>query len=189
MQLLAAAFVGAALVAPAPAPLHHSRSLGTPNHGRLVDGVKLPPEGEVFSTWDPVLKAAPNRPWRRWATDRTVDRVVTVLTEYRTDHPDAPRVLVGDLSRPNGGIFDNRYGGLGHFSHQNGLDADVYYPRKDRLERAARVPAQVDQVAGQDLVDRFVAAGAKYVFVGPRLHLTGPRKVVQKLAHHDDHLH
>ena len=28
------------------------------------------------------------------------------------------------------------YGGLGHGSHQNGLDADIYYPRRDGTERA-----------------------------------------------------
>jgi hypothetical protein len=38
-------------------------------------------------------------------------------------------------------------------------------------------------------VDRFVAAGAEKVFVGPRLGLRGPRRVVQPLAYHDDHLH
>ena len=33
---------------------------------------------------------------------------------YRDAHPDAPRVLVGDLSRRHGGFFGRRYGGLGH---------------------------------------------------------------------------
>jgi hypothetical protein len=74
-------------------------------------------------------------------------------------------------------------------SHQNGLDVDVYYPRKDRLERGALRPGQVDRELAQDLVARFVAAGAVYVFTGPRLGLRGPRKVVSPLAHHDDHLH
>jgi hypothetical protein len=34
-----------------------------------------------------------------------------------------------------------------------------------------------------------VQADAQYVFVGPSLHLRGPRKIVQTLVHHDDHLH
>ncbi len=41
----------------------------------------------------------------------------------------------------------------------------------------------------QDLVDRFLAAGAQMVFVGPKVGLRGPRERVVKLAHHDDHLH
>jgi hypothetical protein len=44
-------------------------------------------------------------------------------------------------------------------------------------------------VLAQDLVDRFVAAGAQRVFVGPRVGLRGPRGIVARLAHHDDHLH
>jgi murein endopeptidase len=98
-------------------------------------------------------------------------------------------VGIGDLSRPNGGSFDERFGGLGHVSHQNGLDVDVYYPRVDRAERRPYAPRQVDRVLAQDLVDRFVAAGARLVFVGPRVGLRGPRRIVSPLKHHDDHLH
>ena len=207
MQLLAAAAAGAALLGPvapeAPptpdagplppveqvAPARPSRALGLPHRGRLLGGVQLPEQGEVFTTWDPVRKQVPNRPGRRWATDRTLRRLLRVLTGFRADHPDAPRVLVGDLSRPRGGIFDRRYGGLGHASHQNGLDIDVYYPREDRLERQVIRASQVDRVLAQELVDRFVAAGAVYVFTGPRLGLKGPRRVVVPLRYHDDHLH
>jgi murein endopeptidase len=98
-------------------------------------------------------------------------------------------VLVGDLSRPHGGDFGRRFGGLGHASHQNGLDADIYYPRLDRRVIRAAEPSEVNRAAAQELVDAFTRAGAEYVFVGPSLGLHGPRKMVQELAHHDDHLH
>ena len=90
---------------------------------------------------------------------------------------------------PHGGHFGREYGGLGHVSHQNGLDADVYYPRRDGARAPRRRAALGRQRLSQDLVDRFVAAGARYVFTGPSLSLRGPRRIVQKLAHHDDHLH
>jgi murein endopeptidase len=166
-----------------------SHAVGLPYRGRLVGGVPFPPEGAGFATWDPVLKVSPNRVWRRYATVKTVSRVLTVLATFREAHPDAPRILVGDLSRPRGGVFDRRYGGLGHASHQNGLDVDVYYPRLDRLEQAPRRAEQVDQRLAQDLVDLFVGAGAQKVFVGPNLDLKGPRSKVIPLVHHDDHLH
>ena len=51
------------------------------------------------------------------------------------------------------------------------------------------MPAQVDVALAQDLVDRFVAAGAERVFVGPSLPLTGPPGVVVPLVNHDNHLH
>jgi murein endopeptidase len=170
----------------APAP---SRAVGAPWDGRLRRGVQLPAEGPDWFTWDPVLKLRPNREWRRWGTDRLVATVLTVLAEYRAAHPEAARVGVGDLSRRHGGVFDSRFGGLGHVSHQNGLDVDVYYPRADGRERRAYRPDLVDPGPAQELVDRFVAAGAQKVFVGPRLDLHGPRGVVVPLVHHDDHLH
>jgi Penicillin-insensitive murein endopeptidase len=166
-----------------------SSPIGRPFSGSLFNGVQLPSEGEHFFTWDPIFNRAPNRPWRRWATDSTLRVLLRVIEEFRAAHPEAPRVAIGDLSRPRGGDFGPRFGKPGHASHQNGLDIDLYYPRKDRLELGPKRPGQVDLALSQDLVDRFVAAGAQYVFVGPRLKLGGPHKIVSKLHHHDDHMH
>jgi murein endopeptidase len=183
------------IATPTPAPLPPmaklppSRALGQPWAGRLVNGRKLPPSGEGFLTWDPVLKQVGNRPWRRWGTERLLRTVRSVLAAYAQRHPDAPPVLVGDLSRRRGGDFGPHFGGIGHASHQNGLDVDVYYPRVDRKLRSSRRPAQVDRAAAQELVDAFVAAGAVNVFVGPSLDLRGPAKIVSALVHHDNHLH
>ncbi len=157
--------------------------------GKLRRGVQLPAEGPDWFTWDPVLKRRPDRDWRRWGTDRLVRTLVDVIAQYRLADPLAPRIGIGDLSRRHGGEFGMRFGGLGHMSHQNGLDADVYYPRTDGLERRAYLPSQVDRARAQALLDRFVAAGARKVYVGPSLHLKGPRKIVEPLVHHDDHMH
>ncbi len=166
-----------------------SIAVGRPNAGRLVRGVELPPEGENFFTWDAVLERSPNRAWRRHGTDRLVRTLLAVSADYRAANPGAPRVCVADLSRPRGGDFGSRFGGLGHASHQNGLDVDVCYPRFDRLEQQSSSPDEIDHALAQDLVDRFVATGAQYVFVGPHTGLRGPRRVVQKLVYHDDHMH
>ena len=170
-------------------PARPSRAVGLPWGGRLRHGVQLPAAGPGWLTWDPIFEVSPNRPWRRWGTQALIAVVERVLGEYQAAHSDLPPVLVGDLSRPHGGIFDRRFGGLGHASHQNGRDADIYYPRRDRAPLAAFRPRQVDHGLAQELVDRFVAAGAQFVFVGPHTHLRGPRRIVQVLAHHDDHLH
>ncbi len=174
---------------PVPAP-EPSRALGKPYaHGRLVNGVQLADFGEDHFTWDPVYNVAPDRPERRWGTDRLVALLTSVFHAYRNAHPSVQRVGVMDLSREHGGVFGKQYGGLGHASHQNGLDADVLYPRTDGLERRAYKVSLVDQALAQDLVDRFVAAGAYRIFVGPNLHLHGPRGTVIPLVHHDDHMH
>ena len=193
MQALAAVTMALALFPPAPAPPatpeQPSRALGKPWHGRLVGGVPFPVEGKAFFTWDWALDRVPNREWRRYGTAKTVATTLTVLAEYRAAHPDAPRVGVADLSRPRGGEFGRRFGGDGHASHQNGLDVDILYPRKDGLERAPLRPSQVDRRLAQDLVDRFVRVDAALIFVGTRLRLRGPRKVVSPLSNHNDHIH
>ena len=176
---------------PTAAPLGapHSVAVGKPWDGFLEHGVQLPEEGADFATWDQVLHQSPNRGWRRWGTQELLTVLETVTREFRAAHPGVPRVLISDLSRPQGGPFGRRYGGLGHASHQNGLDVDVMYPRRDGLLRAPIRPSQVDRALAQDLVDRFLRAGAVKLFVGPHLHLRGPRDVVVALTHHDDHVH
>ena len=172
---------------------------GTPNAGRLIAGVKLPAEGVNFHTWDPIRWRPVNALDRRYATDRLIRLILRVAREFRAAHRGAPRIVVGDMSRPRGGSFDGRFGSLrefgtrapsgGHVSHQNGLDADIYYPRRDRAERAPSSLSDVDRRLSQDLVNRFVAAGAQFVFVGPRTGLGGRPGVVQRLDYHHDHLH
>jgi len=206
-RLLATVALTLALAAPAalarptqepiPPPEHpapeiayrHSVPVGVWWNGALRRGVQMPAEGPDWFTWDPVRKRIPNRGWRRWGTDRLVRTVLGVIEQYRLENALAPRVGIGDLSRTHGGDFGARFGGLGHASHQNGLDADIYYPRMDGQERRPYKPSQVDVDLAQDLVDRFVAAGARVIYVGPSLGLEGPRKRVVPLVQHDDHLH
>ncbi|HKH31004.1 MAG TPA: penicillin-insensitive murein endopeptidase [Gaiellaceae bacterium] len=186
----AVALVAAAvLVSAAGADTRRSYALGKPWEGRLANGVQLTREGVDHFTWDPVLKRSPNRGWRLWGTDRLVRTVLAVLDDYHAAHPEASRVGVGDLSRPRGGDFGAQFGGIGHASHQNGLDVDVYYPRRDGEELAPRRVGEIDRALAQDLVNRFVQAGAVKIFVGPHTGLRGPRRVVRPLVHHDDHLH
>jgi len=181
---------GAPRLPPAMAvPQVGSLALGAPNRGRLVNGLQLPGSGPDWVTYDPILHQAPNRPDRRWATDRLLAFLLFVLRDYRLANPGAPPVLIGDLSLPYGGPFGSDFGGLGHASHQNGLDVDVIYPRRDgRLLPPGRV-ADVDRARAQDLVSRFVGAGAQFAFVGTRVGLGGPASVVQAIAHHNDHVH
>jgi murein endopeptidase len=190
MQLAAHIALGLAMAA-SSLQVHwqHSTALGTHTAGRLEHGVRLPAEGRTFFTWDPVLRRSPNRSWRRWGTDRLVRVVLDVARDQRAAHPRGPRMAMGDLSRPHGGDFGPRFGYIGHASHQNGLDVDVYYPRADGRELAPRDATEIDHRRSQELVDRFLAAGAQVIFVGPNTGLRGPPGRVLSLAHHDNHLH
>jgi hypothetical protein len=185
------------LPSPAPVPRlkppairwRRSVAAGRPWAGRLVRGVRLPARGRGYETWDPVLKRTPNRTWRRWGTDRMVRLLLKAIASYRRARPAAPPVLVGDLSRPRGGDFGPRFGSIGHMTHQNGLDADLYYPRRDRRRAAARRVDQVDLRLAQALVDALIREGAAVALVGPNTGLRGPAGRVKAFPNHDDHVH
>jgi hypothetical protein len=158
-------------------------SVGLQYSGRLVDGTQLPVEGPDWVTWNPVTDRVPNRPDRLYGNERTIRAVISVLAAYRSENPTAPRAVVGDISFPEGGRMD------AHLSHQNGLDVDVYYPRLDRRLRAPIATSQIDRDLAQDLLDRFVAAGAQIVFVGYSTDLRGPSRVVVPYPNHENHMH
>ena len=176
---------------PARHPIRWRRSeaIGLPHAGRLARGVRLPAEGAHYFTWDPIRRRSPNRAWRRWGTDDLVRTTLRVVRTFAAAHPEAPRVGIGDLSRPHGGDFGPAFGAIGHATHQNGLDVDVYYPLRSGAERAPLSVEEIDRDLAQDLVDRFVRAGAVRVYVGPGTGLGGPPGVVETIPLHDNHLH
>ena len=152
-------------------------------------GVQLLAETDALVTWDFVLGRSPNRGWRRWGTSKLVSEVEQLSIDYGVRFPIGPRLVVGDLSRHHGGPFGEEYGGVGHASHQNGLDVDIYYPRLDGLEIPAERPSLIDRRRAQWLVDR-ASRGARFVFIGPNTGLKPPGRQVQYLpSYHDDHMH
>jgi hypothetical protein len=174
--------------APAEAPplveWHRATSLGLPWGGSLVDGTQLPLGGPDWVTWNPVADSVPNEPRRLYGTERTIRAIVSVTAAYRAANPDAPKVVIGDISREGGGPMTDE-----HVSHQNGLDVDVYFPRRDGALRAPIAPDEVDRRLTQDLLDRFVAAGAQVIFVGYSTGLHGPAGVVVAYRGHEYHMH
>jgi hypothetical protein len=161
----------------------NATSHGLPYAGSLSDGTQLPLEGPDWVTWSPVDDSSPNEPNRLYGNERTIKTIVNVLADYRAANPAAPRVVVGDISFRHGGPMNE------HRSHQNGLDVDVYYPRADGALRAPGSAEQVDRKLSQDLLDRFVAAGAAIVFIGYSTRLHGPGGVVVPYANHENHMH
>lgn len=85
-----------------------SRSIGTPRHGRLVDGVHMSRSEHM------VLLGSGGR----WGTSELVG-LLTRSAERLQRAERGPRLLVGDLSSRRGGHF------APHSSHQSGRDADV----------------------------------------------------------------
>jgi len=166
-----------------PVEWNGATSIGLQYAGSLVDGTQFPVEGPDWVTWNPVTDSVPNLPGRLHGHERTIRALVSVLAAFRAAHVDAPRVVVGDMSFRSGGRMDQ------HVSHQNGLDVDVYYPRLDRRTSAPTSTGQIDRRLAQDLLDRFVRAGAKIVFVGYATGLHGASGVVVPYPNHENHMH
>ena len=95
------------------------RSIGYYTHGCLAGGVALPINGP---TWQ-VMRLSRNRNWGHPAMIKTLEHLSNK----------APSIgwkgfLVGDMAQPRGGPMIT-----GHWSHQVGLDADVWLtPMPDR---------------------------------------------------------
>ena len=158
-------------------------SVGLQYAGHLVDGTQLPVEGPDWVTWNPGTDSSPNHPGRLYGHERTIRAILSVVGAYRAEHANAPRVVIGDISFRDGGRMDQ------HVSHQNGLDVDVYYPRLDRHLSAPISTSQIDRELSQHLLDGFLAAGAKMVFVGYSTGLRGPSGVVVPYPNHQNHMH
>jgi murein endopeptidase len=174
-----------------PGPACAPRAIGFPFRGRLRCGWALAAQSDTWATWDFPLGRSPNRHARRYGTDALVTTIERVAGAFHAAHPDR-RLLVGDLSRRHGGPFGRHYGGPGHASHQNGLDVDIYFPRRDGLEAPAERPSDVDLPLAREVVQRFAAQRTQYLFVGCRRNylLRGVRKV-QRLCngYHENHVH
>jgi hypothetical protein len=168
---------------PPPVAWRTASSDGLPYAGHLHNGTQLPIEGPDWVTWNPNTDSRPNLPGRLYGHERTIRTIIEVLAAYRRAHPNAPLVVVGDISFRHGGVMDQ------HVSHENGLDVDIYYPRRDGWLQAPTATAQIDRRLSQHLLDGFVAAGASMIFVGYATDLRGPREVVVPYPNHENHMH
>lgn len=97
------------------------QAIGFYSNGQLANGTDLPLETAG------VLKVFRNGD-AGWGTDLLVNTILDVGDDLNSSFPDGERLHVADLS--------TRYGGESsrHASHQNGLDVDLGYFRKDHWE-------------------------------------------------------
>ncbi len=90
-------------------------SIGDPNAGLLVNPLPFP-EGPYWRIRNRL---------ESYGTAETIESIVTAIESVEARFPGSPRVVIGDISRPDGGRLNR------HRSHQAGRDADVglYYSR------------------------------------------------------------
>lgn len=101
-----------------------SISIGFTDEGRLVNGQRFP-DGEGWMVVDPE---------RSYATQETIDAVITAVREVRAQFPDAHPLRVNQISAREGGWLRP------HKSHQNGRDVDLafYYPTPEPVRARER---------------------------------------------------
>lgn len=88
-----------------------SISIGLPNSGRLLNGVRLPEDPR----WELVDAS------HAYGTRETIEFLKTAIARVHEEHPGAPRLHIGHISGPKGGRLHP------HKSHQSGRDVDLGY--------------------------------------------------------------
>ncbi|HVO09667.1 MAG TPA: penicillin-insensitive murein endopeptidase [Vicinamibacteria bacterium] len=90
-------------------------SIGTPDAGLLLNPVPMP-SGPYWSL---------RHPLEAFGTAETIAFIITAIEDVEARFPGSPRLVIGDISRSDGGQLSR------HRSHQAGRDADIgfYYAR------------------------------------------------------------
>ena len=95
-----------------------SRSVGSPNRGRLVNGTPLE------STWWLKVRYVSNA----YGTRRVTRLIKAATADVAARWPEAERLVVGDISFKRGGRIKK------HKSHQSGRDADISYYHRGNVK-------------------------------------------------------
>ena len=113
--------------------------------GSLRSGVNLPDEG-------PGYVHSPSDATRPDEGDWATLELLACLEAVGRDLEGSAGLLVGDLSRASGGEFEP------HLTHQNGLEIEVRYPRRDNLDELFDIrqqPEVYDPVLTQNVFATF----------------------------------
>jgi murein endopeptidase len=105
-------------------------SIGSPDAGLLVNPLPFP-QGPYWKVRNPL---------ESYGTAETIESIVTAIEAVEARFPGSPRVVIGDVSRPDGGRLNR------HRSHQAGRDADIgfYYAAGEARDFALARKADLD---------------------------------------------
>ncbi|MBS1961850.1 MAG: penicillin-insensitive murein endopeptidase [Bdellovibrionales bacterium] len=117
----------------APSPLPSAIPSGKPqaffyyNQGSLKNGSEIESEGKgfvkVFRDRDEATGG------RGWGTRALIGLIRQMASDFADKYPGRERLQIADIARKTGGK-------MAHGSHQNGLDADIVYIRKNHKEQS-----------------------------------------------------
>lgn len=131
-----------------------------------------------------------------WACgDYVIKHIIDIGREWEGLRENRALIGVGDLSWHENSTIEGAQGGKfpGHISHQNGLDVDLRYLRKDGdplpLDLAGDGLSNYDREATQEVVDLFLEHGAELILAHRTSGLNGPPQRLLLKADHRDHFH
>lgn len=100
-----------------------SEPVGFYSNGSLRNGVELPVAGPGY------IRLFVHRN-RGWGSQEMIDLIVNTSAGMNQKYPNMDRLQVGDISQQGGGPVTDL-----HSSHQNGLDVDLTFYRKNKVEQ------------------------------------------------------
>jgi murein endopeptidase len=174
-------------------------SIGSPNGGLLFNPRPMP-QGELWTI---------RNPDETWATTETIGFVIRAMETVEKQFPGSPRLVVGDISRPDGGRLN------WHASHQVGRDVDIGFyhrsevedflrarrsnmdiPRTWALVRALVTETDVHRIFLDRYIQRYLYSHALEIGEDEAWldelfgrHTGGKDAIIQHVRRHRDHLH
>lgn len=116
-------------------------SVGRPNAGALVNGVRMPSDPAKWIVLEPGLA---------WGTQETIDGISKAIERVHTEFPGSQPIPIGHISSKNGGYLPV------HKSHQAGRDVDLgYYFTTPRQHFVSGTQANLDLARTLALVKAF----------------------------------
>jgi penicillin-insensitive murein DD-endopeptidase len=117
-----------------------SKCFGTVSNGRIEASVKLPLNGENFSSYSAVAAAA----GRTHVHSKVASIIQSAYAALAKATPEVTYVY-GETGWPSGGRIRP------HRTHQNGLSVDFFVPVRDRSGKSVPLPTSVTNRLGYDI--------------------------------------
>jgi LysM repeat protein len=125
-------------------------SVGTPNRGRLANGVALP-ESDLYSVANPDTA---------YGSTHAIEVLVESIARFRRESGYTGDLRVGAISKRGGGRYSP------HRSHQSGRDIDIRLPLRPGASRKDPNPTAIDWTAAWVLIKAFAESGeVEYIFL------------------------
>ena len=139
-----------------------SISVGKPNRGKIVNGIQLPENKQLYTV---------RKPDESWGSTHTLHNLQLAIASWRQASGYKGDLVIGAISKRGGGKLKP------HSSHQSGRDVDIRLPLEPGGKEAEDT-ADVDWDATWALIQALVATGeVQYIFLS-----TSRQKFLHKAA-------